>query len=180
MHHSFLFFWDCHAMVSEQNLNRKYLFTNKVYWHTLLTNFTGDPWPKNNSNLMTHLLGGVRYVLHHQLPVFQCHTTWSVCQFLWKKTVFHFSWFFLFHNIESSIELVCLSSFWLHDTFTIDLTRKVKAQTELNFTKCLSHPPCLLISSAISFSFSCFLFSLQLTVLQVNVSSYPLFHSSFS
>ena len=98
---------------------------------------------------------------------FNATTTWSVCQFLWKKTVFHFSWFFPFHNIESSIELVCLSSFWLHDTFTTDLTRKVKAQAKLNFTKCLSHPPCLLISSAISFSFSCFLFSLQLTVLQV-------------
>ena len=93
---------------------------------------------------------------------FNATTTWSVCQFLWKKTVFHFSWFFLFHNIESSIELVCLSSFWLHDTFTTDLTRKVKAQAKLNFTKCLSHPPCLLISSAISFSFSCFLFSLHI------------------
>ena len=126
MHHSFLFFWDCHAMVSEQNLNRKYLFTNKVYWHTLLTNFTGDPWPKNNSNLMTHLLGeSVMYYIINFL-FFNATTTWSVCQFLWKKNVFHFSWFFLFHNIESSIELVCLSSFWLHDTFTIDLTRKVK------------------------------------------------------
>ena len=95
---------------------------------------------------------------------FNATTARSECQFLWNKTDFNFSEFFLFHNMESSIELACLSSFWWRDTFTIDLTSKVKAQAELNFAKCLSHPSCLLISSAISFSFYCLLFSLQLTV----------------
>lgn len=61
-----------------------------------------------------------------------------------------------------------------------DLHWKVKVQAKLNFTECLSHPLCPLISSAISFSFSCLLFSRQPTVLQVNVLSYPLFHSNFS
>ena len=60
-----------------------------------------------------------------------------------------------------------------------DLNGKLKAQAKLNFAKCLSHLSCLLISSTSSFSFICLLFSLQLTVLQVNVLSYPLFHSNF-
>ena len=61
-----------------------------------------------------------------------------------------------------------------------DSNGKLKAKAKLNFAKCLSHPSCLLISSAISFSFSCLLFSQLLTVLQVNVLSYPLFLSNFS
>ena len=61
-----------------------------------------------------------------------------------------------------------------------DLNVKLKARAMLNFTKCPSHPSCLLISSAISFSFSCLLFSLQLIVLQVNVLSHPLFRSYLS
>ena len=61
-----------------------------------------------------------------------------------------------------------------------DLNGKLKAQAKLNFAKCLSHSSCLLISSAISFSFSCLLFSLQLTVVRVNVLSSPLFLSNFS
>ena len=61
-----------------------------------------------------------------------------------------------------------------------DLNWKVKVQAKLNFTECLSHPLCPLISSAISFSFSCLLFSRQPTVLQVNVLSYPLFNLRFS
>ena len=61
-----------------------------------------------------------------------------------------------------------------------DFNGKLKAKAKLNFAKCLSHPSCLLISSAISFSFSCLLFSQLLTVLQVNVLSYPLFLSNFS
>ena len=60
-----------------------------------------------------------------------------------------------------------------------DFNGKLKAKAKLNFAKCLSHPSCLLISSTISFSFSCLIFSLQLTVLQVNVLSYPLFLSNF-
>ena len=54
----FLFFWECHPMVSKQILNSKYFFTNKVYWQTLLTDITDNPLPN---------------VLHHQLPVFQWH-----------------------------------------------------------------------------------------------------------
>ena len=61
-----------------------------------------------------------------------------------------------------------------------DLNGKLKARAKLNFAKCLSHSSCLLISSAISFSFSCLLFSLQLTVVRVNVLSSPLFLSNFS
>ena len=58
--------------------------------------------------------------------------------------------------------------------------RQCKVQAKLNFTECLIHPLCPLISSAISFSFSCLLFSQQPTVLQVNVLSYPWFHLRFS
>ena len=181
-------------MVSEQNFDRKYFlqtkFTDKVYWQslltkfnyklywqTLLTNFTRDPWPEN---IAIWWLISSRESLMYYFLFFNATTARSECQFLWNKTDFNFSEFFLFHNMESNIELACLSSFWWRDTFTIDLTRKVKAQAKLNFAKCLSHPSCLLISSAISFSFSCLLFSLQLTALQVNVLLYPLSHSSFS
>ena len=142
-----------------------------------MTNFTRDPWPKN---IAIWWLISSRESLMHYFLFFNVTTARLECQFLWNKTVFHFSEFFLFHNMESSIELACLSSFWLHDTFTIDLTRKLKVQAKLNFAKCLSHPSCLLISSAISFSFSCLIFSLQLTVLQVNVLLYTLSHSNFS
>ena len=67
-----------------------------------------------------------------------------------------------------------------HIQLESDLNVKLKAQAKLNFSTCFSHPSCLLISSAISFSFSCLLFSQQLTVLQVNVLSYPLFRSHLS
>ena len=67
-----------------------------------------------------------------------------------------------------------------HIQLESDLNMKLKAQAKLNFSTCFSHPSCLLISSAISFSFSCLLFSQQLTVLQVNVLSYPLFRSHLS
>lgn len=61
-----------------------------------------------------------------------------------------------------------------------DFTAALKAHTKLNFVPCLSLLSCLLISSAILFSFSCLLFSPQLAVLQVNILSYALFHSRFS
>ena len=64
-----------------------------------------------------------------------------------------------------------------HIQLESDLNVKLKAQANLNFTKCFSHSSCLLISSAISFSYSFLLFSQQLTVLQVNVLLYPLFRS---
>ena len=67
-----------------------------------------------------------------------------------------------------------------HIQLESNLIVKLKAQAKLNFSTCFSHPSCLLISSAISFSFSCLLFSQQLTVLQVNILSYPLFRSHLS
>ena len=143
-----------------------------------------DTFPRRkfllHKNIAIWWLISSRESLMHYFLFFNVTTARLECQFLWNKTVFHFSEFFLFHNMESSIELACLSSFWWHDTFIIDLTRKLKAQAKLNFAKCLSHPSCLLISSAISFSFSCLIFSLQLTVLQVNVLLYTLSHSNFS
>ena len=56
-----------------------------------------------------------------------------------------------------------------HIQLESDLNGKLSAQAKLNFTKCLTYPSCLLISRAISFPFSCLLFSQQLTVLQVKM-----------